>query len=135
MAIPRHLAHHVYGIIAHPTMTTEQKAAALKGLADANAQAQTIRNTTAPMPQATMAMAPPPAPPTAAFPPPPPMAPPPMMAAAAPPPTAAFPPMAPPPTAAFPDVPPGRDPGDEIDRQRMLALAALSKPTDYPVLR
>lgn len=44
MAIPRHLAHHVYGIIAHPTMTAEQKAMALKGLADANTQAQTIRS-------------------------------------------------------------------------------------------
>lgn len=47
---------------------------------------------------------------------------------AAPPPTAAFANVTAPPTAAFPDAtPPGL--GDEIDRRRSLAVAALSNPT------
>ena len=114
--VMNHVRDAVYGIVAHPTMSPAEQAEMLKRLADANSQADQISQTAVPMPAQT-------APPSAAFP------------TAVAPPVAAFPAMpagpsmaAAPPTAA----PPGA--GDEIDRQKMLALAALARPTTYPSL-
>lgn len=125
MARPmNHVRDAVYGIVAHPTMSQGDKAAMLKRLTEADAQASQILQTDVPTP---MPVAPPTAsfepaqgPPTASFAPAPIALP--MMAGA--------PMAAPTATAAFPDANAGL--GDEIDRRKRLALAALSQPTAYP---
>lgn len=122
MTTPNHVRDHVYGIVAHPTMSAEQKADMLKRVSDATTA---IQRPTPQYPAPTMAMAPTPAPvappPTAAF-----------STAPAPPPLAAGTPLAgPAATASFAPMP-SATPADEIDRQQALALAALAKPTAYP---
>lgn len=150
--VMNHVRDAIYGIVANPSMTPAQQADMLKRISDANAQADQISQTVVPgpldpapltaadkamferakaagMPTAMPAQS---APPSAAFPTP------------VTPPVASFAPMpagpsmaaGTPPTAAvgsFPDVaPPGT--GEEIDRQKALALAALAQPTTYPRL-
>lgn len=161
MRTPNILRDQIYGIIADQSMDPAAKAAAIRDAGKATAAsvtapsiqmpASTMALPDAPGPGGAFSRAlssqyapsPPPLasgqapavaplPPTGAIPPP---VPPPTAAfpdvAPAPAPVAAFPNVAAPPSAAFPDAtPPGL--GDEIDRRRALAVAALGNPTISP---